>query len=122
MTAHAFGQSLDELHDDCREVLKGDDPARVKAALRDLNFSLKFIPTEAEPRAYFAVEAQCDLFALGSFFCTADSCADGRRGQGDAGGGWPAHLVRLWSDRGGAISSGNPTTDGHPEQPTNPPS
>ena len=50
---------------DVAKVLKGDDPARVKAALCDLNFKMRFIPTDAQPHPHYIIEAQCDLSALG---------------------------------------------------------
>ena len=48
---------------DLTSVLR-DDVARVKSELRRLNLALNFSPVEAEPRAHYVVEGQCDLSAL----------------------------------------------------------
>ena len=105
-------QRISRLLGSLSTVLKGDDPQRVKAALRDLNFSLKFIPTEAEPRAYFAVEAQCDLFALGSFYVRLTVAQMVAVAKGTQGGGWPGHLgapVALLGEQAAAITTARRT-------------
>jgi hypothetical protein len=57
---------------DLAGLLKEDVP-RVKTELRRLNLALRFTPVEAEPRAHYVVEGQCDLSALAFSFV--------RRGQ-----------------------------------------
>ena len=48
---------------DLATLLREDVP-RVKTEFRRLNLALKFTPVEAEPRAHYVVEGQCDLSAL----------------------------------------------------------
>jgi hypothetical protein len=44
------------------------DPARVKSEFRRLNLKLTFSPIEAQPRAHYTVNGQCDLSALVIFY------------------------------------------------------
>ena len=60
---------------DFASLLKEDVP-RVKSEFRRLNLGLSFTPVEAEPRAHFVVEGQCDLSALVFSFVQASDRAD----------------------------------------------
>ena len=45
-------------------ALLKNEPARVKSEFRRLNLQLTFNPIEAQPRAHYIVNGQCDLSAL----------------------------------------------------------
>jgi site-specific DNA recombinase len=90
---------------DLAKVLKGDDPARVKAALRDLNFALKFIPTDAAPRPHYLVEAQCDLSALGSLSVRLLAGSSTRRSKAGYSPAAGARLVLLGANQAPARTS-----------------
>jgi hypothetical protein len=44
------------------------DPVKVKSEFRRLNLNLTFNPVEAQPRAHYTVQGQCDLSALVFFY------------------------------------------------------
>jgi len=103
-------QWVEEQLADLASLLKEDVP-RVKAEFGRLNLALNFNRVEAEPRAQYVVEGQCDLSALVFSFVRSATT-----GQKSAGGLWRAagrQSAVLDSSRGVRLS----TKSGPPVMP-----